>query len=73
MREINTLRKKLGNVSGVPIEPDELDELRERIEKRGYVTVLPGAGGYDSLVVLGTKEIEPVRHPLLEEVEVWLR
>ena len=71
--KINMLRRELGKLSGVPIEPPELDIIREFFERRGYRTLLPGAGGYDSILVMGTKPIPVLRHPDLEEVRIRLR
>ena len=73
LREINACRRLLGELAGVPIEPRELDKIRQKIERDEYVTVLPGAGGFDSLVVVGLQPIKPIKHEMLEEVRVLLR
>ncbi len=76
LKRINALRRELGERSGVPIEPRDLDPVRRRLEKMGYITVLPGAGGYDSIVALGIRgEVsrKKIELPGIKEVEVWLR
>lgn len=72
LREINEERRMLGEVSGVNIEPKELDDVRRKIESKGYVTVLPGAGGRDSMVILGDRPIPRFQIPGMKEVKIWL-
>ena len=73
LREINELRRRLGLLSKVPIEPPELDSIRKKIEEKEFVTVLPGAGGYDSMLVVGDRYIPHFNYSGLEEVKIWLR
>ena len=67
--EANRLRRLLGELSGVPIEPVELDPVRRRFEDEGFKTVLPGAGGYDMLVVIGLNPVPDYRIPGLEPLD----
>lgn len=67
--EANRLRRLLGELSGVPIEPVELDPIRRRFEDDGFKTVLPGAGGYDMLVVVGLKPVPDYSIPGLEPLD----
>jgi phosphomevalonate kinase len=47
------MTKKLGELSNVAIEPDDATALIEKSLTRGaFVSKLPGAGGYDSIVAL---------------------
>ncbi len=68
--EVNRLRRLLGELSGVPVEPRDLDPLRRRIEEDGFKTVLPGAGGYDMILVVGDRPVPGYRLPGLEPLEI---
>ncbi|MGC8923663.1 MAG: hypothetical protein ACP5H8_00510 [Candidatus Micrarchaeia archaeon] len=47
------LTKKLGELSGAPIEPSEYSELIEDTKKNGaFVAKLPGAGGGDAIAAI---------------------
>ena len=49
--------KKLGEASGVEIEPDECAELIEESKENGaFVAKLPGAGGWDAIAALAVGE-----------------
>ncbi len=76
LKEINILRKELGGLTGVPIEPPEFDKIRKDIENRyeDVVTVLPGAGGYDGMVIVSFKPAPDITLPeQFEEVNICLR
>ena len=49
--------KKLGEASGVEIEPDECTDLIEESKENGaFVAKLPGAGGWDAIAALAIGE-----------------
>lgn len=54
LRRSRELVKKMGEASGVPIEPDSQTELLDALEavEGVYGGVVPGAGGFDAVAVL---------------------
>lgn len=57
---VRELVKKMGDLSGVPIEPDSQTELLDALSgvEGVYGGVVPGAGGFDALALLMKDDIE---------------
>jgi len=64
-KEAEKIKKKLGQKSGVEIEPKELSCLIKKSEKEGaFLATLPGAGGWDGIcaLCLGKENLEKVKN-----------
>jgi phosphomevalonate kinase len=60
MRPFRGLMRKLGQDSGVPIEPESQEVMLDAVEKLDgvYGSVVPGAGGYDAAAVVMKDDAE---------------
>ncbi|XMA17950.1 hypothetical protein WAI453_010741 [Rhynchosporium graminicola] len=70
---IRALIKDMGSASGVPIEPEEQTELLNAVtrEVKGVAGgVVPGAGGYDAIVLL-VKDDEETKEQLEKFLKSW--
>ncbi|KAL2259449.1 hypothetical protein VTK26DRAFT_6864 [Humicola hyalothermophila] len=63
MRPLRECMRRLGNESGVPIEPQSQTEMLDELEKVPGVlgSVVPGAGGYDAAAVVMRDDEETER------------
>ncbi|KAF8161094.1 ribosomal protein S5 domain 2-type protein [Crassisporium funariophilum] len=75
LSEIRVKMKEMGDLSGVPIEPEEQTKLLDTcVSQAGVIGGgVPGAGGYDAiwLLVCDPVSCEPERSPLERIEHVW--
>ncbi|PSS05341.1 ribosomal protein S5 domain 2-type protein [Coniella lustricola] len=73
IRRSRDLVKKMGEASGVPIEPDSQTELLDALTsgvEGVYGGVVPGAGGFDALAIL-VKDDEETARRIEEFLKKW--
>lgn len=72
VRGVRELIRKMGEKSGVPIEPESQTELLDALEgvEGVYGGVVPGAGGYDALALL-VRDDDETTERLKEFLERW--
>lgn len=72
MRPVRQLMKRIGDLSGTPIEPESQTKMLDALEGvEGVVgSVVPGAGGYDAAAILVRDNKETI-NKVEKFLEVW--
>ncbi|KAK3985990.1 putative Phosphomevalonate kinase [Cladorrhinum sp. PSN332] len=74
MKPVREIMKKIGDLSGTPIEPESQTKMLDALEEvEGVVgSVVPGAGGYDAAAILIRDEDDKVTVKRVEKfLEEW--